>query len=71
MFLIRVIGTVENLLLRQSTAIKKVFNYKGEVFFYYKVDFNSRDLRFDDFNLYFSSWICTVNCSLKIGAVLP
>ena len=41
---------------------------KGEIFFYYKVDLYSDDLCFDDFNLYFSFWDCTVNRSRKTGA---
>ena len=36
------------------------------MFFYYKVDLHSSDLRFDAFNLYFSFWICTNNRSRKI-----
>ena len=37
-------------------------------FFYDKLDFNSNDLRFKYFKLYFSFWICTVKRSRKIGA---
>ena len=39
--------------------------------FYYEVDLYSKDLCFNNFNYYFSFWICTVNRSRKIGALHP
>ena len=45
-----------------------ILREKKKYFFYYKADLYSDDFCFDDFNLYFSFWICTVNHSRKIVA---